>query len=70
MEENTYIYIMFSSVAIITILCKVCLKSKCDSIELCGLLKVHRDTKAEIEDIEEMRFPPSQPEILSNINKK
>jgi len=60
MDENTYIYIMFSGVAIITVLCKVCLKSKCDTIEICGgLLKVHRDTKAE-EDIE-MRFPsPSE----------
>lgn len=51
---------MFSGVAIITVLCKVCLKSKCDQIEICGFLKVHRDIKAE-EDIE-MRFP-SSPEI-------
>ena len=57
MDENTYIYLMFSGVAIITVLCKVCLKSKCDQIEICGFLKVHRDIKAE-EDIE-MRFPTS-----------
>jgi len=71
MDENTYIYIMFSGVAIITVLCKVCLKSKCDSIEICGLLKVHRDTKAE-EDIE-MRYPSSetsQQQIIPNINEK
>lgn len=71
MDENTYIYLMFSSVAIITILCKVCLKSKCDQIEICGFLKVHRDIKAE-EDIE-MRFPSSPvPEIteIPTSNKK
>jgi hypothetical protein len=60
MDENIYIYLMFSGVAIITILCKICLKSKCDQIELCGLLKIHRDIEAE-EHIE-MKYP--SPEIL------
>lgn len=28
---------------------RYCFKSKCDNIELCGCVKIHRDVEAEIE---------------------
>ena len=51
LDDTIIIYIMFSGVAIIGVLAKVCIKSKCDKVELLGCLKVHRDIKAE-EDLE------------------
>jgi hypothetical protein len=52
---NTYDAVFF--VTISTLICgsfglvvRYCLKSKCDEVNLCfGLIKVHRDIKAEIE---------------------
>jgi len=66
---QTYDAVFF--VTISTLVCgsfglviRYCLKSKCDEINLCfGLIKVHRDVKAEVdEEMKEMEFGISDSE--------
>jgi len=54
-DWDTFDAVFFVTIATLTcgsfgLVVRYCLKSKCDEVNLCfGLIKVHRDIKAEIE---------------------
>jgi len=61
---STFDGVFFLSVASlffgsVSLMVRYCLKSKCDDINLCGFIKVHRDISAEIKEFE----------IINNNNK-
>jgi hypothetical protein len=54
---NTFDGVFFLSVASlffgsVSLMVRYCLKSKCNEINLCGFIKVHRDINAEFKEFE------------------
>ena len=52
LSEVFYLSVVTSAVAVVGLIVRYCLKSKCDDVEICGnCIKIHRDVRAE-EEIE------------------
>jgi len=49
LSETFWVAFVASIIGFLGLSLKMCLKSKCDSIEFCGL-KIHRNIEAEIEE--------------------
>ena len=49
LSETFWVAFVASIIGFLGLSLKMCLKSKCDSIEICGL-KIHRNIEAEIEE--------------------
>jgi len=49
LSETFWVAFVASIIGFLCLSLKMCLKSKCDSIEICGL-KIHRNIEAEIEE--------------------
>lgn len=66
-DMNSTFWISFVSIVtgVIVISVKYCLKSKCDNVDICGLIKIHRNTQEETKLEEEaMRIRPQSSQEL------
>ena len=71
MSNSTLIYGLATlGSGILTISLRHCFKSKCEDLSLCfGLIKVHRDTEAEIKTEEmELKNMPKKQESSKDLN--
>lgn len=67
-DMNSTFWISFVSIitGVMVISIKYCLKSKCDNVDICGLIKIHRNTEEETKlEEEQMRIRPQPSGELS-----